>query len=101
MSDNVTDFPTPKPVEFMVGPFEEYRVVIEGRMIPWLTAYRDGDDGTALVVDHRFSITFPNDLAYEAAWLIANAMAVAAGYPCLSSENRDRPFAPQCAEIKP
>ncbi len=100
MTDNVHQFPPPeKAPEFMIGPFTEYRVVIEGRLIPNLTAFREGDD-VVLVIDHRLSISVPADRAYDVCWLVANAMAVAAGYPCLSSDNKDRPFAPQCAEIK-
>lgn len=97
--DNIAHFPPPAgPPEFMIGPFTEYRVVIEGRKIPHLTAFNDGD-GVALVIDNRLSVTVPKDRAYDICWLIANAMAVAQGYPCLSSENKDQPFAPQCIQI--
>lgn len=98
MTDNITRFPATPPDDFMIGPFEEYRVRIEGRQIPWLTAFHDGDE-IALVVDHRFSISMPKERAYDVAWLLANAMAVASGYPWLGAETKDRPFAPQCSEL--
>lgn len=99
MADNVTQFPPPeKAPEFMIGPFTEHRVVIEGRLIPHLTASREGDN-IFLVIDHRLGITVPGDRAYDICWLLANAMAVAQGYPCFTSDNKDRPFAPQCAEL--
>lgn len=98
--DNVTQFPPPdKAPEFMIGPFEEYRVVIEGRKIPFLTVFKDAD-GVNLVIDHRLSIAVPEDRAYDICWLLANAMAVAQGYACLSSESKDRCFAPQCSQIE-
>lgn len=96
--DNVTQFPTNEAPDFIIGPFTENRVVIEGRVIPNLTAIREGEN-VALVVDNRFSISLPKDRAYDVAWLVANAMAVGAGYPCLSSETKERPFAPQCAKL--
>lgn len=100
MSDNVTQFPPPeKPPEFMIGPFTEHRVVVEGRLIPHLTAFKDGM-GINLVIDHRLSIAVPEDRAYDICWLLANAMAVAAGYSHFAAESKDRSFAPQCAEIK-
>lgn len=99
MPDNVTQFPKQGAApDFMIGPFTEHCVVIEGRLIPNLTAYHEGEN-TVLVVDRRFSITVPKDRAYDVAWLVANAMAVGAGYPCLSSESKERPFAPQCTQL--
>ena len=80
--------------EWITDPFSASRVVIEGRLIPNLTARRDGDSVT-LVVDDRLSVTIPSDVAYQVAWLVANAMAIGAGYPSLSAETKDRPFAPQ------
>lgn len=91
--------PREEPPEFIFGPFSENRVMIEGRVIPNLTAHDNGDGTIDLVVDHRFSAPFPKDQAYAAAWLLANAMAVGAGYSCLSSETKERPFAPKGMQI--
>lgn len=96
---NVTQFPTPEgPPEFMVGPFQKWKVQIQGRVIPKLTAYHDGDK-VALVVDERFSASFPREHAYQAAWLIAEALAIGAGYSNLEAETKDHPFAPVGMEL--
>lgn len=99
MSNNVVEFPPadPKP-DLLIGPFEEYRVIVEGRCIPGLTGFRDGEK-IALVVDRRFSISLNEGDARNVAWLVANAMAVAQGYACLSSESRGQPFAPLISRI--
>lgn len=96
---NVTALEQPKPPRVLIGPFETYRVQVDGRIIPRLTGYREGDK-IALVVDGRFSASFREDDAQQAAWLIAQALAIGAGYSHLGAENKDQPFAPQGAEIK-
>ncbi len=93
---DVTEFPTPpkkEKAEWLIGPFEEYRVMVQGRVIPKLTAYKDGDK-VGLVVDQRFSASFSEDQAWQVAWLLANALAIGAGYPHLGAESKDQPFAP-------
>lgn len=102
---DVVEFPGFKgspadPVNWMVGPFEYHKVVIEGRAIPGLTAFRDGPEKIGLVVDGRFSQSVPVEMAHGIAWLLANALAVGAGYSHLGAENKDMPFAPRCSEIK-
>ena len=82
----------------LVGPFQEWRVVVEGRSIPRLTGFHDGNK-IALVVDGRYSASFSEADARCAAWLIAQALAIGAGYSNLAAETKDRPFAPQIAEI--
>lgn len=99
MTDNVTAFPKTEPTEILVGPFEEYRVVVDGRMIPRLTGFKEGDK-TWLILDRRISSFFPHEYAYNAAVLIANALAMGEGYPYMGSTNKERPFAPQSMEIK-
>lgn len=95
MSDNVTQFPPPadQPA-LLIGPFEEWRVQVEGRMIPRLTGFREGDK-VWLVVDRRFSGKFSTEEdARQAAILIAQASAIAEGYAHLAAETKERPFAP-------
>lgn len=94
MSDeNVTSFPAAKPLEFMIGPFSEWRVQIEERIIPRLTAFKDGDK-IGLVIDNRFSHSFAKEDAYQAAWLLAQALAIGGGYTHLGAESKEQPFAP-------
>lgn len=95
---DVTKLETQKPPEFLVGPFETYKVQIEGRMIPHLTGRREGDR-VSLIVDHRFSVSFREEDAYQVAWLLAQALAVGSGYSHLGAETKEQPFAPQGARI--
>jgi len=97
---DIVSFPKQTPPEFMIGPFEEYRVVLAGKLIPKLTANRDGDDMISLTLDNRLSVSVPKDRAYDIAWLVANALAIGAGYACFESDDRIRQFANNCAEIK-
>lgn len=97
---NVIDMPKRDPYDFIVGPFEEYRVRIEGRCIPGLTAVKQHDGRVSLIVDGRFSTIVPADIAHDVAWLLAQALAVGSGYAFLGAESKEKPFAPQMAEIK-
>lgn len=92
--NNVVNLPPRKePPDLLIGPFEVWKVSVEGRIIPGLTGHPDGNR-IALVVDGRFSASFPKELAHDAAWLIAQALAIGAGYPSLGAETKGRPFAP-------
>lgn len=102
MTDNVTEFPAPpKPPELLIGPFEEWRVMVDGRIIPRLTGFREGPDHICFVLDHRFGVTVPNDCAHGVAYVIANALAIGQGYPSMNAETKDRPFAPKGMEVSP
>lgn len=92
--NNVVNLPpTPKPPELLIGPFEQYRVQVDGRIIPKLTGHKDGDK-IELVLDGRFSGSFTPEDAYQVAWLLANALAIGQGYSHLGALNKDMPFAP-------
>lgn len=82
----------------MVGPFEEFRVIVEGRLIPRLTAYKDGEK-IGLVVDNRFSVSLSERDARSVAWLVANALAIGSGYSHIGAMNKDQPFAPIGQEL--
>ena len=101
MTNNVTHFPErPAAPDRLVGPFEEYRVIVDGRVMPLLTGFREGD-AYWLVVDHRFACgPFPDhETAHQAAICAGQAMAITAGYPHLGADSKDQPFAPQCTAI--
>lgn len=100
MSNVVKMPPPPERPELLVGPFEQWRVQVDGRIIPRLTGHKDGDK-VALIVDGRFSASFSQDDAYQAAWLIAQALAIGEGYPHLGAEEKRRPFAPIGRAIDP
>lgn len=98
MSNVVPMPPAPKQPDLLVGPFEEWRVQVDGRIIPRLTGRYEGDR-IALVVDHRFSASFSKEDAYQAAWLIAQAMAIGEGYSHLGAASKEQPFAPLGGQI--
>lgn len=100
MSDNVLEFKKNELPPLLIGPFEEYRVIVDGRIVPNLTAFKEGDD-IALVVDHRFSSTFSPDRARDVAYLIAQASAVASGYSHFCADSKDHPFARIACQIDP
>ena len=99
MSENVTEFPVRKAPDFLIGPFEYYKVVIEGRAIPKLTGRRQSDGKVFLTVDGRFGTAVDEDRAYDVAWLLAHALAIGAGYSHLGAESKDTCFAPQCVQL--
>ncbi len=101
--DNIVDFPKTETPELLIGPFQEYRVSVEGRIIPHLTGNPKGErDGEVmLVVDNRFGISIPVEIAYQVAWLVAQGMAVASGYSSLNAESKEMPFAPKGMSIGP
>lgn len=75
-------------------------VVIEGRLIPRLSANESADGSVELVLDGRFGVTFPDlGMASQAAWLVANALAIGEGYSFMGASDRNRPFAPECMRI--
>ena len=100
--DSVVQMPPKEPkAELLVGPFEEYRVVVDGRFVPNLTAFPDKEfgDGISLVVDHRFSVWVEKERAPDIAWIIAQAMAVTAGYPHFAADEKSSPFARIAARL--
>jgi hypothetical protein len=92
--DNVTQFP-PQPArpDLLIGPFQEWRVLVDGRVMPLLTGFRE-DDKIWLVVDNRFACgPFGEEEARQAARLAGQAMAITAGYPHLGADSKAQPFA--------
>lgn len=85
------------------GPFvEEYRVVIEGREIPHLTAYPSKDGATiSLLLDRRLGIEGTPEEVAKWAHFVANAMAVSAGFAWLGADDKYRPFATPVRGIDP
>lgn len=97
---NVVGLTTPKPANLLEGPFHEWRVVIDGRVVPRLTGTKSHDGRITLCVDNRFGGgPFSADDAYQAAYLIANAMAITAGYSNFSADTQDKPFASRIMRI--
>lgn len=96
---DVIDLPREPTPDLLVGPFEQWRVVVDGRFIPNLTGWREGSE-VWLCIDNRFAQRFPNEeVAYGAALLIAQGMAIASGYAHLGAETKDRAFAAKAMGI--
>jgi hypothetical protein len=92
--------PEAKPLDPLLPQVKQASpVVVEGRKIPGLTGYRLPDGDLCLIVDERFSVEVPDALGYQIAWIVAQALAVGAGYPSLSAEKRESPFATQVAML--
>lgn len=92
---NVTDLPRDKPPELLSGPFECYHVLVQGRVVPRLTGRQHKNGTVSLTVDGRFGATFSGEAdAAQAAFLIAQASAVSAGYVHFAADTKDHPFAP-------
>lgn len=89
-----------KPHKCLIGPFEEYRVVVEGRRIPLLTASPESETQTLLILDGRLSIVIGNRDLEQVAWLVANALALGQGYSHMGATAKGYPFAPTCSVIE-
>lgn len=98
----MTDISPGYGVTFL-GPFvEEHRVIVEGHLIPHLTAHPSSDgQAVTLILDRRFIIDGPADEVAKWAHFVANAMAVAAGYSNFKAEHKHESFATPVAGIKP
>ena len=82
-------------VEAMKGCQTHYHtVVVENREIPKMRM-TERNGLVSLQLDSRWEIDLPPELAPQVAWMIANALAVGAGYAHLGSLSKDRPFAPE------
>jgi hypothetical protein len=66
-----------------IGPFQSYRVCLDGFEVPLLEA-RETIDGKECHIsfDRRFGIIVPAEVAAQVIWLIANAHAVGSGFSC-------------------
>lgn len=79
-----------------VGPFAaEWRVVIENRMIPRLTAVVSNDSSrVVLILDGRFAAEGTPEEVAKWTPMVANALAIGEGYPWYGADSKARPFAP-------
>jgi hypothetical protein len=76
----------PKGIE-LIGPFnpEYYKPTVDGYEIPKLTVIRKTgakDGEVSVILDDRFIIDVPEDQLDPWLWIVANAMALGAGYSC-------------------
>lgn len=69
------------PVEF-IGPFERHEVVVGGWSVPLLEAEPLPGGRVTVSVDRRFSLTMTLSEAERFIPFLAEAIAVALGFPC-------------------
>jgi hypothetical protein len=98
MSEVIERLPT-REVPHISGPVRQgCAVIIEGRCVPRMHCF-ERESETEIVIDGRFSYTFPKDWGFLAAAMAAQAMAIGAGYSHLGAETKDGPFAPRAVEL--
>lgn len=98
--DNVTPFPQPTLPEWILPPMEVRNIVLDGRLIPKLTAYKRADGSVSLTLDGRYGLDCADEgIAYVTACFVANALAIGGGWPCYTADDKFKPFAPKCMQL--
>lgn len=78
-----------------IGPFEHHEVVVDGHLVPWLTAMPyEGGDRVDITLDQRFSLVLTTEEAGRVVPFLADAIAVASGEPCHPRPRHDPPLPP-------
>lgn len=78
-------------LEFL-PPYSERGVTIDGYDVPGIEAREvDGGVNCNIFLDRRFDITIPAEHAQQVVWLLANALAIGAGYSCHGENSMHRP----------
>lgn len=74
-------------VEILEGFPPEGRVVVDGYLVPHLSAITQADGQIALCLDRRFLLIAPREECDRWIWFVANAMAIGAGYSCFGENS--------------
>lgn len=100
MTENITKFPDPPAIpELLCGPFDHYDVIVDGKKMPLLSGFYEGEK-IWLSVDNRFMCgPFDPQQAHQAARLAGECMAILSGYPNLRADSKEQPFAPTVHQI--
>lgn len=75
----------------IVGPFSEYRLVVDGYSVPFVEAREDDGGTVTFIMDNRLAWTVPAAAFAATAHLIATAYALGIGLPCAPSDQYDLP----------
>lgn len=83
------------------GPFHEhYRVSLDGHAVPLVELSWNSDDTLELVLDRRFGLTCNQEELQKWLPIVANAMAIGAGYSCHGENSVERnPYKTKVMEI--
>lgn len=94
-NENVVKFPSSDGgTKVELGPLATgHSVLVDGHCVPKLQA-RDLGDHVDFILDGRLCYTVPANLSKLFASAIGNAMAIGAGWPCLTAKEK-APFAPR------
>lgn len=74
-------------------------VFIDGREVPHIKMVETESGAVRFILRDAIIYEFPRDMAVYAARFVADAMAIACGYPCFESERRPEAFAHKAAWI--
>lgn len=71
-----------------IGPFvEQWAVTLDGYRVPKLSAIVCESGNIMLSLDNRFLIEATQEEAAKWLWIVANAMAIGAGYSCFGENS--------------
>lgn len=92
MTDKVVEFPPiQQPALYgtqFIGPFvEEWRVTCDGYVVPKLRAIVQEGDHIILTMDDRFMIEGSREEVSKWVPMLANALAIGAGYSCFGQNS--------------
>jgi hypothetical protein len=76
-----------------IGPFESWRVVVDGRQVPFLAAHPLDGGRVDPTLDDRFGLILDVATAERVLPFLVNAIAVAWGYTAHPSTEQDAPTA--------
>lgn len=89
MSEEVFKTSEPKPGLESHGPFQIHRITLDGYEVPRLHGRVVGDMWY-FQLDGRFAVDVPKKYGLGVAWVIANALAIGAGYSCFGENSAPR-----------
>lgn len=106
MDDNVTQLPTnderiDAAIADMIGPERTgHTLIVDGRAVP-MVSVRPNGDWVTFVLDNRLGFDFPKAQAIAAAHMLANALAIGAGYPGIRYCDTKKGFASRIGPLPP
>jgi len=72
------------------GPFsgEYYVATVDGYKVPFVELRKVDENNWDLLLDGRFSVQASGDEIQRWLWIVANAMAISAGYSCFGENSK-------------
>lgn len=83
----------------IIGPFSEYRLVVDGYNVPFVEAHEDDGGTVTFIMDGRLAWTIPAGAFEDVAHLIATAYALGIGLPCAPSADYPPPVMDSIAAV--